>query len=96
MDPAFIDLKEEGSSLCGRRKGNPIICSKAEIKRQRKRKGEASSSYLVKESAHKDQNEPWVDKYSPRLQVSITAVSICFCIHELCPVTGLLSKWLLY
>ncbi|XP_030579352.1 cell cycle checkpoint protein RAD17 isoform X2 [Archocentrus centrarchus] len=70
VDPSFIDLKEESSSLSGRRR-NPIICSKAEIKRPRKRKGEASSSYLLKESAQMDQNEPWVDKYSPHSQAEL-------------------------
>ncbi|XP_005733693.1 cell cycle checkpoint protein RAD17 isoform X3 [Pundamilia nyererei] len=69
VDPSFIDLREECSSLSGRRNGNPVLCSKAEIKRKRKR--EASVSYLLKESSQLDQNEPWVDKYSPRSQAEL-------------------------
>lgn len=74
MDPSFIDLREECSSLSGRRNGNPVLCSKAEMKKKRKR--EASASYLLKESSQLDQNEPWVEKYSPRSQVSIFACHV--------------------
>ncbi|XP_040898516.1 cell cycle checkpoint protein RAD17 [Toxotes jaculatrix] len=70
VDPSFIDLPGESFSLLERRKGTHSR-SKAEPKRARKRKGEACSSdphtsYLPTESAQGEQDEPWVDRYSPR------------------------------
>ncbi|GLD68250.1 cell cycle checkpoint protein RAD17 [Lates japonicus] len=75
VDPCFTDLQGESFSLPGRRKGSQFSCSKAEPKRARKRKGEPGSdlhtSYLLKESAQGDQNEPWVDRHSPRSQAEL-------------------------
>ncbi|XP_058491995.1 cell cycle checkpoint protein RAD17 [Solea solea] len=73
VDPSFSDLTGESFSLPGRRKG---LCSQAESKRPRKRKGVESRSdphisALLKESAHRDHDEPWVDRYSPRSQIEL-------------------------
>ncbi|XP_035514937.1 cell cycle checkpoint protein RAD17 [Morone saxatilis] len=77
VDPSFTDFPGESFSLSGRRKGSQVLGSKAEPKRPRKRKGEAGRSnphtlsYLLKESAQRDQDEPWVDRYSPRSQAEL-------------------------
>lgn len=70
VDPSFTDFPDDSFSLRGGRKGSQVLCSKAEPKRPRKRKGEAGgsdphTSYLLKASAQRDQDEPWVDRYSP-------------------------------
>ncbi|KAM7416960.1 hypothetical protein PAMA_018845 [Pampus argenteus] len=70
VDPAFTDLPVESFSVSGRTKGNQLLGSKAEPKRPRKRKGGTGSSdphasNLLKESAQRDQAEPWVDRYLP-------------------------------
>ncbi|XP_040010805.1 cell cycle checkpoint protein RAD17 isoform X3 [Xiphias gladius] len=72
VDPSFTDLPGESFSLPERRKGSQVLC----YKRARKRKGEAGSSdphtsYLMKESAQRDQDEPWVDRYFPRSQAEL-------------------------
>lgn len=84
MDPSFTDFSGESFSLPGKRK---VLCSKAEPKRPRKRKGEAGSSdpqtsYVLKDSVQRDQDEPWVDRYTPRSQVGIMAIVICSFIQE--------------
>ncbi|XP_008282558.1 cell cycle checkpoint protein RAD17 [Stegastes partitus] len=71
VDPSFIDLPEGSISLSGRRKDRPVLCSKAELKRPRKRKGETSNCHLLKESAQRGQDEPWVDRYSPCSQAEL-------------------------
>lgn len=76
VDPSFADLPLESVALSRRRKISKVSSSKAEPKRSRKRTGEASSSdphtsYLVKEFAQRDQNESWVDRYSPRSQAEL-------------------------
>ncbi|KAF3696260.1 Cell cycle checkpoint protein RAD17 [Channa argus] len=76
VDPSFTDFPGESFSLPGRRKGSQVSCSKAEPKRQRKRKADASTSdlrtsYVLKDSVQKDHDEPWVDRYSPRSQAEL-------------------------
>ncbi|KAK2837067.1 hypothetical protein Q5P01_014279 [Channa striata] len=76
VDPSFTDFAGESFSLPGRRKGSQVLSSKAEPKRQRKKKGDPSSSDLqtscvLKDSAPGDPNEPWVDRYSPRSQAEL-------------------------
>ncbi|KAE8291582.1 Cell cycle checkpoint protein RAD17 [Larimichthys crocea] len=76
VDPSFTDFPGESFSLSGMRKGSWALSTKAEPKRPRKRKGEGGSSethasYLLKESAQSDQDEPWVDRYSPRSQAEL-------------------------
>ncbi|XP_029295832.1 cell cycle checkpoint protein RAD17 isoform X2 [Cottoperca gobio] len=73
VDPSFTDLPGESFSLSRRRK---VVCANAETKRPRKRAGEAGSSgphtsFLLKESAQRDQDEPWVDRYSPCSQAEL-------------------------
>uniref|UniRef100_A0A3B4X8F0 RAD17 checkpoint clamp loader component n=1 Tax=Seriola lalandi dorsalis TaxID=1841481 RepID=A0A3B4X8F0_SERLL len=82
VDPSFTDLPGESFSLPGRRKGSQASCSTAKPKRGRKRKGDTGSldphtSCLLKESVQRDQDEPWVDRYLPRSQVSITSLACC-------------------
>ncbi|XP_042344307.1 cell cycle checkpoint protein RAD17 isoform X2 [Plectropomus leopardus] len=76
VDPSFADLPEESFTPSKRRKGSQVLISKAEPKRPRKRTGEAGSSelhtpYLPKESAQRDQDESWVDRYSPDSQAEL-------------------------
>lgn len=76
VDPSFSEFPGESFSLPGRRKASQVSYSKVEAKRPRKKKGEARSSdphtsYLLKESAQGDQDEPWVDRYSPRSQAEL-------------------------
>uniref|UniRef100_UPI0037E99B58 cell cycle checkpoint protein RAD17 n=1 Tax=Semicossyphus pulcher TaxID=241346 RepID=UPI0037E99B58 len=76
VDPSFADFTEESFSLPGRRRGGQVSNSKCEAKRSRKRKEESSGSdplrpSLLKESALWDQDEPWVDRYSPRSQAEL-------------------------
>uniref|UniRef100_A0AAQ5YXJ4 AAA+ ATPase domain-containing protein n=1 Tax=Amphiprion ocellaris TaxID=80972 RepID=A0AAQ5YXJ4_AMPOC len=71
VDPSFIDLPEGSISLSAKRKDRPFLCSKAELKRPRKRKGDASSCHLLKESVQRSQDEPWVDRYSPCSQAEL-------------------------
>ncbi|XP_070760506.1 cell cycle checkpoint protein RAD17 [Enoplosus armatus] len=76
VDPSFTDFPGESISLSGRRKGSQVLSSKAESKRPRKRKGDPGTSdphtsFLLKESAQRDQDEPWVDRYSPCSQTEL-------------------------
>lgn len=71
VDPSFTDLPEESLSLSGNRKGSQLLCSKTDLKRPRKRKAEASISNLLRKSSPKDQDEPWVDRYSPHSQAEL-------------------------
>ncbi|XP_059192850.1 cell cycle checkpoint protein RAD17 [Centropristis striata] len=76
VDPSFTDMPGESFALSRRRKGSQALCSKAEPKRPRKRTGDASSSdphtsYLLKETAQTDLDEPWVNRYSPRSQAEL-------------------------
>ncbi|XP_041792202.1 cell cycle checkpoint protein RAD17 [Chelmon rostratus] len=76
VDPSFTDFPGEFFPLSGRRKGSQVLCSKSEPKRPRRRKGEVGcpnphTSYLLKESAQRDQDEPWVDRYLPRSQTEL-------------------------
>ncbi|XP_034397627.1 cell cycle checkpoint protein RAD17 [Cyclopterus lumpus] len=76
VDPSFADLPGESFALSRRRKGSQASCSKAEPKRPRRSAGESGSSdprtsYLPKDSAPGDQDEPWVDRYSPRSQAEL-------------------------
>lgn len=81
VDASFTDLTGGSSFFSGKRKDGQARGSKAEphgCKRPRKRKGEARSveiqasrsSLMLKEPAQRDQDDPWVDRYSPRSQVS--------------------------
>ncbi|XP_074527249.1 cell cycle checkpoint protein RAD17 isoform X2 [Halichoeres trimaculatus] len=75
VDPSFFDFPADSLSVPARRKGGQGLNSKCEAKKSRKRKGESSSdalkSSLLKELAHRDQNEPWVDRYTPRSQAEL-------------------------
>ncbi|KAF7649947.1 hypothetical protein LDENG_00133540 [Lucifuga dentata] len=82
VDPSFTDLTGGSSFFSGKRKDGQVRCSKAELhgsKRPRKRKGDAGgwelksfcSSSLLKEPSQRDQDEPWVDRYSPRSQAEL-------------------------
>ncbi|XP_022076457.1 cell cycle checkpoint protein RAD17 isoform X2 [Acanthochromis polyacanthus] len=71
VDPSFVDLPEGSISLSAKRKDRSFLCSKAELKRPRKRRGEASSCHPLKESVQRGQDEPWVDRYSPRSQAEL-------------------------
>ncbi|KAM7392183.1 hypothetical protein PAMP_022812 [Pampus punctatissimus] len=87
VDPAFTDLPVESFSVSGRMKGSRLLGSKAETKWPRKRKGGTGSSdphasNLLKESAQRDQAEPWVDRYLPCSKVSINAINIGSSIYE--------------
>ncbi|KAM3611530.1 uncharacterized protein V6R79_020092 [Siganus canaliculatus] len=73
VDPSFTDFSEE-SFLSGKRKDGQALCSKAEPKKPRKRKGDNDSpgchtSYLLKETSQR--YESWVDRYSPRSQADL-------------------------
>lgn len=70
---SFTDLPTDSFSRPGRRTDSQILCSQAEPKRPRKRKGKVRSSdpHVLKESAQRDQDEPWVDRYLPRSQVEL-------------------------
>ncbi|CAK6978301.1 cell cycle checkpoint protein RAD17 [Scomber scombrus] len=70
VNPSFIDLSGKSFSPSERTKDSHVLCSKAKPKRPRKRKGEtdssdSNSSYLPKETAPRDQDVPWVDRYLP-------------------------------
>ncbi|XP_076586300.1 cell cycle checkpoint protein RAD17 isoform X2 [Chaetodon auriga] len=76
VDPSFTDFPVESFSLSGRRKGSQVLCSKVEPKRPKRSKGKVGSPkpqtpYLLKESAQRDQDEPWVDRYSPHSQAEL-------------------------
>ncbi|XP_039660103.1 cell cycle checkpoint protein RAD17 isoform X2 [Perca fluviatilis] len=76
VDPSFTDLPGESFAPSRRRKGSQVLCPKAEPKRPRKRTKDAGSSepytsYLLKEPAQRDQDESWVDRYSPRSQADL-------------------------
>lgn len=75
VDPSFSDFSENSLSLPGRRKGSQVLCSKPEPKRQRKRKGEGESTDY--QTSYVDQDEPWVDRYSPRSQVGFVDGDTC-------------------
>lgn len=80
VNPSFIDLSGESFSPSERTKDSQVLCSKAKPKRPRKRKGEtdssdSNSSYLPKETAPRDQDVPWVDRYLPCSKVSIITVN---------------------
>ncbi|KAI3372302.1 hypothetical protein L3Q82_022668 [Scortum barcoo] len=75
VDPSFTDFPGESFSLSGGRTSSQVLF-RAEPKRSRKRKGETFSSdphtaYVWKESAQRNQDEPWVDRYSPRSQTEL-------------------------
>lgn len=76
VDPSFADFPGENFSLSGMGNGSQVLCSKAQPKRPGKRKAKAGSSdphthCLLNKSAQSDQDEPWVDKYSPRSQAEL-------------------------
>ncbi|XP_056274991.1 cell cycle checkpoint protein RAD17 isoform X1 [Pseudoliparis swirei] len=73
VDPSFADLPEESFAPSRRRRGTQASCSKAEPKRSRRRAGEPDprTAHLPKDSAPGDQDEPWVDRYSPRSQAEL-------------------------
>lgn len=76
VDPSFTDLPGETFATSKRKKGSQVLRSKAEPKRPRKTTGPAISSephtsYLLKESAQRNQDDPWVDRYSPRSQAEL-------------------------
>lgn len=79
MDPSFNDFPGKGLSLSEKRNDNQAFCLNTNSKRAKKRKVEKAkvgrsdqhTSYLLKDSALRNQDEPWVDRYSPRSQVSI-------------------------
>ncbi|KAM7018557.1 cell cycle checkpoint protein RAD17 [Tautogolabrus adspersus] len=76
VDPSFSEFAAESFSLPARRKGGQVLKSHCEPKRSRKKKGESSGSdvlqtSLLKESTQKDQDEPWVDRYSPCSQAEL-------------------------
>ncbi|CAJ1068658.1 cell cycle checkpoint protein RAD17 isoform X1 [Xyrichtys novacula] len=75
VDPSFTDFPTESFSVPARKKGGQILNSKCEAKRSRKRKGDSCSdslkSSLLKESTHRDQDEPWVDRYTPHSQAEL-------------------------
>ncbi|XP_068461408.1 cell cycle checkpoint protein RAD17 [Clinocottus analis] len=76
VDPSFTDLPGESFAPSRRRKGSQASCSKAEPKKPRRRAGESGRSdsrtfYSPKESALGDQDESWVDRYSPRSQAEL-------------------------
>uniref|UniRef100_A0A3Q4AZN5 AAA+ ATPase domain-containing protein n=1 Tax=Mola mola TaxID=94237 RepID=A0A3Q4AZN5_MOLML len=73
-----------------KRNGSQALCFNANSKRARKRKVEKAkvgcsdqhTSYLLKDSALRDQDdEPWVDRYSPRSQVSLITFYFPACCH---------------
>ncbi|XP_061624261.1 cell cycle checkpoint protein RAD17 isoform X2 [Phyllopteryx taeniolatus] len=69
IDPAFTDLTGENLLVSGKKRGQ-VLGSKTEAVRPRKRKGETVSSgpcamYPQKHSGHEEQDEPWVDRYTP-------------------------------
>ncbi|XP_063752856.1 cell cycle checkpoint protein RAD17 isoform X2 [Eleginops maclovinus] len=73
VDPSFTELPGESFAVSRRRKA---VSSKAEVKKPRKRAGEAGSLQpptpsLLRECAHRDQDESWVDRYSPRSQAEL-------------------------
>ncbi|XP_034547348.1 cell cycle checkpoint protein RAD17 isoform X2 [Notolabrus celidotus] len=75
VDPSFADFPADSFSVPVKRKGGPAVNSKCDTKRSRKRKGESSSdalkSSLLKEAIHRDQDEPWVDRHTPRSQAEL-------------------------
>ncbi|XP_074493677.1 cell cycle checkpoint protein RAD17 isoform X1 [Sebastes fasciatus] len=77
VDPSFTDLPGESFAPSRRRKGSQVLCSKAEPKKPRKRTGgdagrsDPRTSYQLEESAQRDQDEPWVDRYWPRAQAEL-------------------------
>lgn len=78
-----MEFPEESLSRSGKGKSSKILCSKAGSRKPRKRKGEIGDSdlhslSLLKQTAQRDQEEPWVDRYSPRSQVSIISVDFFF------------------
>uniref|UniRef100_A0A3Q4AZM9 AAA+ ATPase domain-containing protein n=1 Tax=Mola mola TaxID=94237 RepID=A0A3Q4AZM9_MOLML len=80
VDPSFNDFPGKGLSQSEKRNGSQALCFNANSKRARKRKVEKAkvgcsdqhTSYLLKDSALRDQDdEPWVDRYSPRSQAEL-------------------------
>ncbi|XP_068167072.1 cell cycle checkpoint protein RAD17 [Antennarius striatus] len=77
VDPSFIDFKGESHSLLGKGKRSRGLCLSLEPKRLKKKKNrEVGSSVthkssLQRGSAQRDQDEPWVDRYSPRSQAEL-------------------------
>ncbi|XP_040051018.2 cell cycle checkpoint protein RAD17 [Gasterosteus aculeatus] len=76
VDQSFADLPGESFAPPRQKKGCRALPSKAESKKPRKRTGESRSSdapasQLLKESAPGEQDEPWVDRYTPRSQVEL-------------------------
>ncbi|KAI4821047.1 hypothetical protein KUCAC02_028999 [Chaenocephalus aceratus] len=73
VDPSFAELPGESFAVSRRRKA---VSSKAEVKKPRKRAGEAGRSEppippLLREPAPWDQDESWVDRHSPRSQAEL-------------------------
>ncbi|XP_028312473.1 cell cycle checkpoint protein RAD17 isoform X2 [Gouania willdenowi] len=68
--PSFIDLSDDDIvPVYGKKRGGKTHhTSRCEVKMPRKRKAESLSSHLLKESVLRDQDQPWVDRYSPRSQ----------------------------
>ncbi|XP_010765354.1 cell cycle checkpoint protein RAD17 [Notothenia coriiceps] len=73
VDPSFAELPGESFAVSRRRKA---VSSKAEVKKPRKRAGEARRSEppnppLLREPAPWDQDDSWVDRHSPRSQAEL-------------------------
>ncbi|XP_041854577.1 cell cycle checkpoint protein RAD17 [Melanotaenia boesemani] len=66
VDPSFTDIPEKGISLSGRKRS-----FRPEMKRPRKKGGEASTLPLWTDSTQPDPDEPWVERYSPRSQAEL-------------------------
>ncbi|KAM9743160.1 cell cycle checkpoint protein RAD17 isoform 1-T1 [Menidia menidia] len=67
VDPSFSDLPEKSFSAPGRRKASQSLGSRPELKRQKKKGLEVGSGQLPPD----DQDEPWVERYSPRTQAEL-------------------------
>ncbi|XP_029915986.1 cell cycle checkpoint protein RAD17 [Myripristis murdjan] len=77
VDPSFTDLSGK-SALSGVRKGRQARLSKDELcgsNRSKKRRGEASTSSsttcLDRGPPLREQDEPWVDRHTPRCQAEL-------------------------
>nr|XP_046242046.1 cell cycle checkpoint protein RAD17 isoform X2 [Scatophagus argus] len=70
VDPSFADFPGENFTLPGKRKDSQVQGSKAHPKRPRKRKGEAGN-LEPHTSARRDQDEIWVDRYTPCSQAEL-------------------------
>ncbi|XP_057687577.1 cell cycle checkpoint protein RAD17 [Corythoichthys intestinalis] len=75
VDPSFSDLKGE-HLIASRKKRSKALGSQTEPMRPRKRKGQTGSSvahtmYSQKHFGHKEQDKPWVDRYTPCSKVDL-------------------------